>query len=146
MTARVVAVLEPGAIVLIAPSFPNPALAGCLAIVEECRAWGALAYVIGPGAARNLPPARYPVRLVWADILPTGGSLTPAEDPTAGDGHNPGPAVCRCASPAIVERKFLEIGQDIYTARLCDKCGGATSLAVASWVADMKRKAEGLET
>lgn len=139
MTARVVAVLEPGAIVLIAPSFPNPALAGCLAIVEECRAWGALAYVIGPGAARNLPPARYPVRLVWADILPTGGSLTPAEDPTAGDGHNPGPAVCRCPQPLWSHRRFNVGKLDEYSAVVCGACGGAANQEAATFIAEAQK-------
>jgi len=63
-------------------------------------------------------------------------------DPTAGDGHNPGPAVCRCPAPRFKDRKFYERVwkgiPDIFVARFCEICGAPPSEAVASWVADVK--------
>lgn len=87
-----------GSIIQIAPSFAeiNPALAGCLATVEECRSWGVFVDLVAPGLERRDPARRIPLRVEWRDVLPTGGRLPGApipDDPTDDDGHNEGPAV-----------------------------------------------------
>lgn len=74
----VIVSLKPGGIALIGPAFVNPALAGCLLIVEEVKGWGVLGYVICPGETRESAPRHVYVRVAWADLVETGGAIPPA--------------------------------------------------------------------